>query len=380
MTSIQKRDNGSWRARYRDAAGKEHARHFKRKVDAEAWLDEVTTAKVTGVHTDPKKGRTKMSEVADSWVKASVDWKETTRATNVAIVRKHVLPRWGDVQVAQVEPADVQEWVADLNETDLSPRTVRKIFFVLSGVLRYAVRVRMIAVNPAAEISLPSHETTGKTEEDGSESRRYLSAVEVEELADAAGAGRLIVFTLAYTGLRWGEMAALRVRDVNFVRSRLSVSRAVAEVDGKLVWSTPKDRKPRTVPMPVFLRDELEKAVEGRGPDDLLFQAARGGVLRSRTARRAWFDGAVDDLGLFGLTPHGLRHTAASLAVQAGANVLAVQRMLGHKKASMTLDVYADLFDGDLDEVAGRLEKMRAGAAADYLRTLADPEGLRLVE
>jgi integrase len=67
-------------------------------------------------------------------------------------------------------------------------------------------------------------------------------------------------------------------------------------------------------------------------------------------------------------TPHDLRHTAASLAVSAGANVKAVQRMLGHAKASMTLDVYADLFDDDLDGVADRLDSA-IKSTADSLRT-----------
>jgi integrase len=177
-----------------------------------------------------------------------------------------------------------------------------------------------------------------------------------------------VILALAYSGLRWGELAALRVRDVDLLRGRLSVRRAVTEVNGRLVWTTPKDKEARSVPVPSFLRDELARAIEHRGPDDLLFPAPQGGVLRVRSARRAWFNNAVTEAGLGGLTPHMLRHTAASLAVSAGANVLAVQRMLGHQKASMTLDVYSDLFDGDLDEVAGRLDSARprsCGLSAD---------------
>ena len=129
--------------------------------------------------------------------------------------------------------------------------------------------------------------------------------------------------------------------------------------------------------MPAFLLDELKVRTKDRAPDKLLFTSPRGDVLGVRSARRAWFDRAVAEVGLVGFTPHALRHTAASLAVNAGANVLTVQRMPGHKKPSMTLDVYSDLFDGDLDEVAGRLERVRADAAADFLRTRAVPSHLR---
>lgn len=104
--------------------------------------------------------------------------------------------------------------------------------------------------------------------------------------------------------------------------------------------------------MPRFLVDDLAAHLAGRPADALAFTTRHGAVLRVGGARRAWFDQAAEAAGLAGLTPHDLRHTAASLAVSAGANVKAVQRMLGHARAAMTLHVYADLFDDDLE--AGR--------------------------
>ena len=112
----------------------------------------------------------------------------------------------------------------------------------------------------------------------------------------------------------------------------------------------------------------------GKAPDELAFTSPRGAVLRVRDARRAWFDRAVESSGVpAGFHPHELRHTAASLAVSAGANVKAVSRMLGHARASMTLDVYADLFDDDLEAVADRLDELARtagrGQVADSVRT-----------
>jgi integrase len=108
--------------------------------------------------------------------------------------------------------------------------------------------------------------------------------------------------------------------------------------------------------------------VVNRPGDELAFPSPRGAVLRNRNARCAWFDEAARAAGLAGATPHELRHTAASLAVSAGANLKAVQRMLGQASAAMTLDRSADLFDDDLDEVADRLDHLRAttcGPGAD---------------
>ena len=125
----------------------------------------------------------------------------------------------------------------------------------------------------------------------------------------------------------------------------------------RLVSGTPKSHERRSVPIPRFLADELTIHLAGREPRDLVFTTPTGQPLRNRNARRAWFDRAVAAIGEPDLTPHGLRHTAASLAVSAGANVKAVQRMLGHASAAMTLDRYADLFDDDLDAVAERLRR-----------------------
>lgn len=123
-----------------------------------------------------------------------------------------------------------------------------------------------------------------------------------------------------------------------------------------MVFGTPKSHQCRSVPVPRSLIDELAAACAGKAPSDLVFTAPQGGALWLRNWRRRVFDPAVTAAGLGELTPHELRHTAASLAVAAGANVTAVQRMLGHASTAMTLDVYSGLFDDDLDAVADRLD------------------------
>ena len=128
----------------------------------------------------------------------------------------------------------------------------------------------------------------------------------------------------------------------------------------------------RSVPIPRLLVDELAPTWPARAARTWSSRPPNGAPLRNRNARRDWFDAAAAAMGEPGLTPHELRHTAASLAVSAGANVKAVQRMLGHASAALTLDRYADLFDDDLDAVADRLDavaRTARGLLADYLRT-----------
>jgi len=134
-------------------------------------------------------------------------------------------------------------------------------------------------------------------------------------------------------GLRWGEMSALRVGSLDLIRRRMRIKTAFVEVKGRLVEGTPKTHQNRTVPLPRFLVDDVAAHVEGKGPDELVFSTPAGAPLRNTNFRRRHWDWAVKEAGLHGLTPHDLRHTAASLAVAAGANVEAVQRMLGHASA-----------------------------------------------
>jgi integrase len=142
------------------------------------------------------------------------------------------------------------------------------------------------------------------------------------------------------------------------MRRRITVAESVTEVRGHLTWGTPKSHQVRSVPAPSFLANLLAGVLGGKGSDDLVFTTMTGRPLRNLNFRRDVFDLAAADVGLAGLTPHELRHTAASLAVSAGANVKAVQRMLGHASAALTLDVYSGLFDADLDAVAIQLDNL----------------------
>lgn len=366
MASIMKRPDGRWRARYRDNVGKEHARHFTRKVDAQSWIDSVTTAVGTGSYVDPTRARVTVAAMAEQWLAGKINLRETTRVRYESALNAHVLPRWADVPLDRIEHGNLQSWVAEMAYTGMSGATVRKNHGVLSSILQLDVREKRIPSNPSEGLNLPPL---------NEKRRRYLDAEQVSDLADAAGSQRLVILVLAYCGLRWSEMAGLRVANVNLMRRRLDISQAVVEVDGsRLTWNTPKNHERRSVPIPRFLAEDLAVHLHGRRPDDLVFTSPTGGVLRNKNARRDWFNAATAAIGEPGFVPHELRHTAASLAISAGANVKAVQRMLGHASAGMTLDRYADLFDDDLDAVAEHLdaiyrrrrhEEARAAAVTD---------------
>lgn len=149
---------------------------------------------------------------------------------------------------------------------------------------------------------------------------------------------------------------------------RIDIEQSVTEVNGKMVLGPPKNSKSRAVPLPKNLEEDLQQAIAGCDPDDPVFSAPHGGHIRLTTWRRRVFIPAVSALverskaagatPFPRITPHDLRHTAASLAVKAGANVMVLQRMLGHSSAAITLNVYTDLYDADLDEVVRRMDAL----------------------
>jgi integrase len=236
---------------------------------------------------------------------------------------------------------------------------VIRAYGVLAGIIDVAVKDRRLPSNPARGANLPRK--AGKE-------RHYLTHGQVQLLADESRANGTVILFLAYTGLRWGEAVGLRVRSLDMLRRRVLVQTNAVNVRGTIIPGTPKSHEARSVPFPAFLAEPLASLCQGKSRDQLLFGDGDN-YLSTPTPKDGWFFGArrrataADALFPAKLTLHDLRHTAASLAISAGANVKAVQRMLGHASAAMTLDTYADLFDDDLDAVANALDQAKANAA-----------------
>ncbi len=356
--SVKRRPDGKWRARYRDATGREHAKHFARKVDAERWVATATAAVAKGDWVDPAMARITVEEWSKVWLATKTHLRPRTREKYESALRVWVLPRWGKVPLAAITHADLVRWVADI-QADRSPAHTRHTLAVMSQMLNLAVRDGRLTRNVADGIAKPRLARPVQ---------RFLSLEEVGRLAaELPEPYDLMIVLLAFTGLRFGEVAGLRVRDVDLKRGRVNVNWSVAELaDGSLHRDAPKTYRRRAVPIPEILRARLEAHVAGHDPDDALFTASKGGPLRNSNFRHYFFDPAVRRAGLEPLTPHNLRDTAASLAVASGANVKAVQRMLGHASASMTLDVYSGLFDADLDDVAVRMNASASAALGGW--------------
>lgn len=346
-----------WRVRYRTPDNRQtDKRGFTTKRDAEAFAASVEVSKLRGEYVAPSRARITVGELGPGWLERQQGHlKPSSYRPLEATWRLRVEPRWGAVALGDIQPTAVKTWVADLGRggkgrKPLGASVVQRSHQVLSAILADAVQDRMIGSNPAAGAKLPRKPRKQKV---------YLTHSQVAALADASGPHRTLVLLLAYTGLRWGEATGLRVQHLDMLRKRASVVENAVWVGSEVFVGTTKSHKSRSVPLTDFLLPELARQCEGKGRGDLLFPDDDGDYLPRPHTGCGWFDKAVADAKVPRVTPHGLRDTAASLAVSAGANVKAIQRMLGHASAAMTLDVYSDLFDDDLDVVAARLDDAR---------------------
>ncbi|MBF6358381.1 site-specific integrase [Nocardia higoensis] len=337
-----------YQVRYRKPDGKQtKKRGFRRKIDAEQFAATVEVKKLTGDYIAPSLGRITVGELAPNWLqrKESQVAPSNFRTLDSAW-RVHVAPRWAHRPVADIDLGEVETWIGDMSRSGSGATTVIRAYGVLAGILDDAMKARRLRVNPARGVeNLPRK--TGKR-------RVYLTADDVARLAAESGQHRALVLTLAYTGLRWGEAVALRVRDVQFLRRRLSVAENAVQLGVDHALGQTKSRKERSVPVPEFVLTELAAQCADRASADLVFGDGSVYLPRPKSSG-GWFAGAVKRSKVQPITPHDLRHTCASLAISAGVNVLALARMLGHADPSVTLRVYADLFDTDLDAVAEAL-------------------------
>jgi len=359
MASIKKREDGKYRARYRDGNGKEHARHFTRKVDAQQWLDAATASLVRGTHVDPKTARTTVEQWCATWLEGYATRRPSTvRAARVHIAQ--IIKAFGPMRLADVRGSQVKAWTARLKASGLSDSYVYATYRRLAQVMGDAVEDGIMAKSPCTRKTSPGQ---------GSQRPYVATSAQVWALHDAMPEHlRPAVLLGAFVGLRTAETVALRVSDVDFMRG--VVSPAIQYPAEPLKSET--SRTP--VPIPQELALELSAAVarwEGETvvTDEIGRPSSPWALERAiRTARRK-----VPGLPQ-GFRYHDLRHYFASLLIASGADVKVVQRRLRHASAMTTLNTYGHMWP-DADESARAAVAVVLAERADSLsktRSLAD--------
>jgi integrase len=277
----------------------------------------------------------------------------TTRAGYLSYLRNHFVPFFGRMPLARVMPSTVQEWVNQATASGLSPRSVAKYHVMLHSVFVRAVRDRLIAFNPCEDTELPKV-IVKKT--------RTLTPQEYGSvLAETPSRFKPLVMTAIETGLRWGELVALRPRHIEFLRRTITVEETIVEVSRKdsptgermIVKPYPKDGEPRTLRVSQALLDVLAARIAdlALSRDDLLFpsrEVAGGQPLSRATFNTRYWRPAIERSGVdFAVRMHDLRHAHASWLLAGGADLKTVMERMGHSQIMTTQKYLHTLPDAD---------------------------------
>ncbi|PZE93910.1 site-specific integrase [Curtobacterium sp. MCLR17_039] len=349
MSSIRQRPNGKWRARYRDDSGREHAKHFDRKRDAQDWLDTTASAVITGTYVDPKTARTTLRAFYDEWAPRQI-WASSTRDSYDITMNDCT---FAAIETGKLRRSHVESWVKYM-QARLAPGTIKTRMGNVRTVIRAAMADRILTVDPSIGVRLPR---TRRAEV----AMVIPSPEQVGAIMDAAEDWfRPFVALAAFAGLRIGEVAGVQVGDVEFLKRTLHVTRQVQKEPGTLSVIPPKHGSER----PVYLPDELV-ALLSKHVANIGVHGDDGWLLPGRPPNpdslRWHFTRTLERAGVSGFTPHDLRHYFASGLIAHGADVVTVQRALGHAKATTTLNTYSHLW--------GTAEDRTRTAAADLMRS-----------
>jgi len=365
--SIQKRSNGRWRARYRDDAGHEHAKHFDRERDAKQWLAQMSSDLLTRRYVDPKLGKRTLASYYAEWSQRQI-WASGTRTAMNLAMRGCT---FADIPMSGLRNSHVESWVKSMSSAGLAPGTIKTRFNNVRSVVRGAIRDKSMHDDPMDGVTLPRL-------------RRAEHAMTIPQpeqvgqiLESAEYWFRPMVALYAYAGLRLGEGAAVQVSDFDFLRRTLTVQRQVQRAPGGLVEITlPKYGSERVVALPDELLELISRHITDTGVtgrEEWLFGQ---GVPPNQNKVGNWWRKTLEHAGVGHWRLHDLRHFYASGLIAAGCDVVTVQRALGHASATTTLRTYSHLWPDAEDRTraaAAKLMALSAGNATD----LAGAESLR---
>jgi integrase len=356
MASVKREETSEgprWRVRYRRPDGSETSRRFDRRHKADDFAARVENDRRAGSYVDPAGPRTPVPEVVERW-KASVHHGPMTVAGRDRDLKNWILPRLGRYRIGQIGEPELSALVGHL-EAGLAPATVERVWEWVTGMFRYAVRARLLAVNPALGLGPPAAPVQPVHPLEGDEVEAIIAALPPWY--------RTAAILGADVGLRQGEVFGLPVSRVGLrvLRRRiLPVERQLVTLPGEWFVKLPKGEKDRQVPIPDSVAESIAAHLAAYPPravvpdrvsggEELLVFATRDGGPIRRNLLTDVFSRAVRRAGLpAGTTFHDLRHYYASVLIDAGCSEREIGKRLGHSSTVVT-QRYGDLLDRAAD-------------------------------
>lgn len=335
---------------------------YATKAQAENKITEVKTSLASGSHVASSLRLQKVSAVADAWLRSKQKIRESSRKKYQDELDRYVLPKWGRRAIDSITSTEVEEWVDELRtgtaphnfkidrkQQPLRASAIKHVVRITFGaIMGYAVNKRWLTYSPVTGVELPDAEATDVDSQ-------IIEPIELQALIEAAQTISVqdanILRVLGFAGLRIGEVFALQVEDWH--NGVLTVRHTLSEAATGVKLAPPKSGASRSFPVAPIAAEALNEQVKDQPPNAYIFRNSKGGHLNVHNWRARVFGRTVDRAGLEvpGFTPHSLRHTAASMAISANANILIIQRMLGHKNPNITLETYSHLYPSDLNKI-----------------------------
>lgn len=346
MAYLRRLPSGRWQATVRLPDGRRATYTAALKGEAREWGAEQERRIRTGTWRDPRTTRVTLREWWSRWYAARIVEERTTRGEQAAVQR--VLDRFGSHPIGSIGRMEVQGWVSALHGAGVGPAAIWQAHKLLATCMAAAADEGVIPASPCRRITLPRMDPPPV---------HWFSRDQVDAIrAQLQEPYRTMATLMCWVGLRWGEAAGLRVCDVDWMRSRLTIVGALDGNTGR--WKEhPKNTASRAeVPVPPWLIEDMSRLVAGRPRDALIFLSQRGKSLRYPNWNLIWHR-ALEAAGVPYLPPHACRHTAASWLVQAGVPLYEVARQLRHKTITHT-QRYAHLAPDVHAPVTGAWEAM----------------------
>ncbi|MEV1051355.1 tyrosine-type recombinase/integrase [Streptomyces sp. NPDC049887] len=350
--AVRKLPSGRFQARYQgpDGLTRSAPETFPSQTDADRWLVRKEAEIIDGRWKNPDD-KVLFGVYADAWFKER-DYAATTRERNGSALRLHILPTFANVVLSEITTPQIRRWRAGLLESGVGEPTVVKAYQVLRAIMNTAVDDELIQRNPCRIKGAGAAKTA---------ERPFLDVSEVFRLADAVPARfRVLILLAAFTGLRFGELAALQRHDVDLERRTVAVRRALAETrtDGIVVKSPKSAAGVRTVAFPASLTADLAAHLAAYAEPSRtgsVFTGERGGQLRRNNFRRLWLR-ALKTTGLGDVHFHDLRHTGNTLAATGGATTRELMQRMGHSSVRAAL-IYQHLVNGRDHVIAAHVDE-----------------------
>lgn len=335
---IRKRGENSWELRWYVGRGPDGKKRYKtktvrspRKSDAQKELNRVLGELSMGQYIEPSKMT--VAEYVREWLKSTKgSVKPSTYDWYEMIMRIHIVPHLGHLLLSQLTPMHIQTAYRELKESGASASTINGCHRVLRAALNQAVRWELLHRNPTVGVDKPRK---------GRREMEVLTSEQVNKLLDAARSRSNYPLYLAAvtTGLREGELLGLRWQDLDLDRKTITITGTLSR-DGEWIGSPKTKSSARTIPIPTELADELREMPRS---SELVFTTSTGQPINHANLHRQ-FKSLLKKAKLPNIRFHDLRHTHATLLLQAGVHPKIVQERLGHSSISMTMDIYSHVF------------------------------------